>query len=317
MRHIWYMSEPQNISTRKAYGQALVKLGQSNSYIIVLDAETSNSTFAEMFKDRFPDRFIQSFIAEQNMISMATGFSRMGYIPFVSTFAAFFTRSLDQIRMARYSEANINLVGSHCGVSIGPDGTSQMGLEDISMFRCILDSTVLYPSDSVSTYKLVELMAEHKGINYLRTTRADLPILYSETEKFIIGGSQTLKSSQQDAITVIAAGITLHEALKAYDTLINENIYIRVIDLYSIKPLDKATLAKSCQETNALLVVEDHYPEGGIYEAICSSGAVTKPIYSLAVTKMPRSGSPEELLKWEEIDAEAIVKKVKQIIKTQ
>ncbi len=308
------MSDQGKISTRKAYGQGLVKIGKTNEKVIVLDGETSNSTFAETFKNEFPDRFIESFIAEQNMVSMATGFSRMGYIPFVSTFAAFFTRCADQIRMARYSESNINFVGSHCGVSIGPDGTSQMGLEDISLFRCILDSVVLYPSDGVSTHKLVELISQRNGINYLRTTRADLSVLYSEDEEFEIGGSKTLKSSEKDEVTIIAAGITLHESLRAYDVLIEDNINIRVIDLYSIKPLDIKTLEKACTETNALVVVEDHYPQGGIYEAICGSGVISKPVHTLAVRKMPRSGTPEELLAWEGIDCEAIVKKVREIV---
>jgi transketolase len=314
MRQIWYMPNNPTISTRKAYGQALVNLGSNNSKIVVLDAETSNSTYAEIFKNQFPDRFIECFIAEQNMVSMATGLSRMGYTPFVSTFAAFFTRCADQIRMARYSESNINFVGSHCGVSIGYDGTSQMGLEDISLFRCILDSVVLYPSDQVSTIQLVNLMASRNGINYLRTTREDLPVLYSEQEQFEIGGSKTLRSSDQDQVTIIAAGITLHQALKAYDDLQVQGINVRIIDLYSIKPLDTKTLQKACTETKALIVVEDHYPQGGIYEAVCSSGSISKPIYSLAVNKMPRSGSPAELLRWEQIDSQAIVAKVKEIL---
>jgi transketolase len=308
------------IATRKAYGNALIKLGQTNEDVIVLDAETSNSTYAEKFKQAYPNRFIESFIAEQNMVSMALGLSRMGKIPFVSTFAAFFTRAADQIRMSQYSDGNIKFVGSHAGISIGQDGSSQMGLEDISLFRCMLNSTVLYPSDSVSTEKLVALIADHHGNCYLRTTRADTPVLYNQNDTFRIGGSKTLKISDQDEVTVIGAGITLHEALKAYEHLQGEGISIRVIDLYSIKPLDKESIAKACQETKALIVVEDHYQEGGIYEAVCGSGAnvdyqngKTTPIHSLCVRKMTRSGTPEELLAYAEIDAAAIINKVKTI----
>lgn len=302
------------ISTRKAYGEALAKLGRINENVIVLDAETSNSTFAATFKTVYPDRFIESFIAEQNMVSMATGLSKMGKIPFVSTFAAFFTRSADQIRMSQYSHGNIKFVGSHAGVSIGEDGASQMALEDISLFRCILNSVVLYPSDEVSTEKLVFKMAQLQGINYLRTTRGDTPVLYSSSEEFPIGGSKTLKSSDKDEVTIIAAGITLHESIKAWETLKNQGVSVRIIDLYSIKPLDKEAIAKACMDTKALIVVEDHYREGGIYEAVCGSGVVTVPTYSLCVTKMPRSGKPEELLAYEEIDAAAIVKKVLNLV---
>lgn len=308
-------------ATRKAYGQALVKLGQQNPNVVVLDAETSNSTFAAEFKKAFPDRFIESFIAEQNMVSMAQGFSKMGKIPFVSTFAAFFSRAADQIRMSQYSAGNIKFVGSHCGVSIGTDGSSQMGLEDISLFRCQQNSVVLYPSDAVSTEKLVMQMAGHQGNCYLRTTRAETEILYSENEEFPIGGSKTLKSSDTDVVTILAAGITLHEALKAHQILQNEGVNIRVIDLYSIKPLDVETIAKASAETKAIIVVEDHFPQGGIYEAVCGSGAnvdfvggKATPIHSLAVTKMPRSGTPEELLSFMEIDATAIAEKVRGIL---
>ena len=302
------------LSTRRAYGEALVKLGAANKEVVVLDAETSNSTFAELFKNQYPDRFIESYIAEQNMVSMATGLSRMGKIPFVSTFAAFFSRAHDQIRMAQYSHSNINFVGSHSGVSIGQDGSSQMAVEDLALFRCILDSVVLYPCDKISTEKLVFKMAERKGVNYMRTTRADTSILYSEDEEFLIGGSKTLKESANDQVTVLAAGITLHEALAAYENLQAENISIRVVDLYSIKPIDKEVLAKACKETKALIIVEDHYVEGGIYEAVCGSGVVTKPVHSLAVTKMSKSGTPEELMDLMQIDRKAIVDKVRGIL---
>lgn len=302
------------LSPRKAYGLSVTQLGKINDKIVVLDAETSNSTFADIFKHNFPDRFIESFIAEQNMVGMALGFSRRGKIPFVSTFAAFFSRAFDQIRMSQYSNSNIKFIGSHAGVSIGEDGSSQMALEDIASFRAVHGLTVLYPSDAISTAKLTAQASDHFGNVYLRITRADLPFIYDEQDEFPIGGSKTLKSSSEDKVTVFAAGITLHEALKAYAELQKENINIRIVDLYSIKPLDLDVISMACKETKALIVVEDHYPEGGIYEAICGSGKVTVPTYSLAVNKIPRSGKPAELLRFEEIDARAIVEKVKALI---
>lgn len=304
------------IATRKAYGNALVRIYPKFSEMVVLDAEVSNSTFAETFKKVYPDRFFEMFIAEQNMVGVAVGLSRRGKIPFVSTFAAFFSRAFDQIRMSQYSKSNIKFVGSHAGVSIGEDGASQMGLEDIAMFRSLLDSVVLYPSDAVSTEKLVEEAAKYQGLVYIRTTRKDTPILYQNNDKFPIGGSKVLRISSKDQVTVVAAGVTLHEALSAYEKLKAENILIRVIDLYSIKPLDIDTLKKAAQETTAIITVEDHYPFGGIGEAVstCLSGIKTR-VYSLAVRKMPRSGKPQELLEYEEISADAIVKLVKEIIK--
>jgi transketolase len=261
-----------------------------------------------------PDRFFEMFIAEQNMVGAALGFARRGKIPFVSTFAAFFSRAFDQIRMSRYSDANLKFVGSHAGVSIGQDGPSQMGLEDIAMFRTLLDGVVLYPSDAVSTDRLVEEAAGHKGTVYIRTTREATPILYGNDEDFVIGGSKVLRKSEKDVATVIAAGVTLHEALKAYEELKNEGISIRVIDLYSIKPLDEATLREAADATGLLITVEDHYAEGGIGEAvksaICSSRV---PVHSLAVRKKPKSGKPDELLDFEEISHGAIVRKVKEL----
>jgi transketolase len=307
-------NKDDKIATRLAYGNALNNLGANYGDVVALDAEMNNSTYANIFAKNFPDRYFEMFIAEQNMVSVATGLSRMGRVPFVSTFAAFLTRAADQIRMAQYSHANLKIMGSHCGVSIGPDGSSQMAVEDISLFRAILDSVVLYPSDAVCTDKLVQKMADHKGLSYLRCTRADVPVIYDNNETFQIGGSKTLYSSSTDKVTVIAAGITLFEAINAAKTLAKEGINIRVIDLYSIKPLDKTAIAKSCQETEALITVEDHYPEGGIYEAVCSSGVVTKPVHCLAVKKMSCSGTPAELLKLMEIDADAIVKKVREVL---
>lgn len=304
------------IATRKAYGKALVNLFPRFPNIVVLDAEVSNSTYTELFKAAYPEHFFEMFIAEQNMAGTALGFSRRGKIPFVSTFAAFLTRAFDQIRMSQYSEANIKFCGSHAGVSIGEDGSSQMGLEDIAMFRTILNSVILYPSDGVSTEKLVEAAAQHHGIVYIRTTRMETPILYKPNESFKIGGSKVVKQSKKDVATVIGAGVTIHEALKAYDELKKENIAIRIIDLYSIKPLDVKTLTKAAKETKAIITVEDHYEEGGIGEAVAAALVNEQmPIYSLAVKKMPKSGKPQELLDYEKISANAIVGAVKKALK--
>ncbi len=303
------------LATRKAYGQALVRIYPWYPQIVALDAEVKNSTYAETFASAYPQRFFEMYIAEQNMVGTALGFSRMKKIPFVSTFAAFFTRAFDQIRMSAYSKANIKFVGSHGGVSIGQDGVSQMGLEDIAMFRSVFDSVVLYPSDAVSTDKLVEAAAEHQGIVYLRTTRADAPILYSAKERFFIGGSKIVKRNVNDCVTVVAAGVTLHEALDAYAKLKKEGIYIRVIDLYSIKPIDAKTLKIAAQQTRAIVTVEDHYPEGGLGEAVMSVFANPPvPIVQLAVRKMPRSGQAQELLDYEHISASAIYQTVRNLI---
>ena len=297
------------VATRRAYGEALVKIFPEFPDIVVLDAEVSNSTYAEIFKTYYPERFFECFVAEQNMVGMAVGLALRGKIPFVSTFAAFLARAFDHIRMAQYSEANIKFVGSHAGVSIGQDGPSQMGLEDIAMMRSILNSVVLYPSDAVSTEKLVREAAKHNGIVYIRTTRSATPVIYSYDEEFPIGGSKVLKASDKDLFTVVGAGITLHEALKAYEELKNKGIYIRVIDLYSVKPLDTKTLKKALSETKAIITVEDHYPAGGIGEAVKAEIGSDR-VYSLACRKTPKSGTPEELLDYEEISAKAIVSKV-------
>ncbi len=302
-------------STRKAFGHALVNIKPFYSSLVSLDGEVSNSTNSEIFKEKFPESFLEMYIAEQNMVSTAVGLARRGKLPFVSTFSAFFTRAHDQIRMASYAGLNIKFVGSHAGISIGPDGASQMGLEDIALFRSLAQSTVLYPSDAVSSLKLTEQAAEHHGLVYLRTTRMDLETIYSNKEEFKIGGSKILKSSAKDKVVVIGAGITVHEALKAYGELKKEAINIQVIDLYSIRPLDSATLEKAAKEIKKIIVVEDHFPEGGIFEAVASSlvnsGA---KIYSLSVNKKPRSGTPEELLCYAGIDSAAICGKVKEII---
>jgi transketolase len=304
------------VATRHAYGTALVRIFPEFPNMVVLDAEVSNSTYSELFKAKYPDRFFEMYIAEQNMIGAALGLSLRGNVPFVSTFAAFLTRAFDQIRMSRYSNANIKFCGSHAGVSIGEDGSSQMGLEDIAMFRTLLDSVVLYPADAVSTEKLVEEMARHTGIAYLRTTRKDTPILYRNDEVFRIGGSKILKSNRADIAVIAAAGITVHEALRAYEELKKENILVRVIDLYSIKPLDSAALVHAARDTGAVITVEDHYAEGGLGEAVLSALSGTGvPVHSLAVRKMPRSGKPDELLGYEGISFRGIMEATKKIVK--
>lgn len=306
--------ELQELATRQAYGIALEAIGEQSEDIIVLDAEVKNSTYADIFEKKFPDRFVQCFIAEQNMVGMAVGFAARNKITFTSTFASFFSRAFDQIRMAAIGKLPLRLVGSHAGVSIGQDGPSQMGLEDIAMMRTLIDSVILYPSDAVSAYKLVEVMANHHtSISYLRTTRAATPIIYQSNEQFMIGGCKIVKQQKGDAACIVAAGITLFEALKAHDTLAKENIFVTVIDLYSIKPLDASTLLKAAREAgNIVITVEDHYKAGGIGEAVDDALKNTGiTLYNLAVTKMPRSGTPEELLRYESINAQAIATAVK------
>ena len=303
------------VATRKAYGSALIQIFPQNPEIVVLDSETSNSTFAEAFKKIYPENFFEMYIAEQNMVGSALGLSARGKIPFVSTFAAFFSRAFDQIRMSQYSNSNIKFVGSHSGSSIGEDGSSQMGLEDIAMFRTLLGSVILYPSDAVSTEKLIEQAVKHKGNVYIRTTRKETPVIYKNNDEFKIGGSKILKSSAKDQITVVGAGVTLHEALMAYEILKKENINVRIIDLYSIKPLDIETLKNAAKETKTIITIEDHFEQGGIGETIAAAlFNMNIKIHSLAVRKMPRSGKPQELLEYEEISANAIVKLVKEII---
>ncbi|MEK7633476.1 MAG: transketolase [Patescibacteria group bacterium] len=298
------------IATRMAYGDALLALGNVNDKIVTLDAEMSNSTYSEKFAKKFPERYFEMFIAEQNMITTALGISKIGFIPFVSTFAAFLTRGFDQIRMAQYSAPNLKIVGSHCGVSIGPDGPSQMGLEDISMFRSILESTIFYPADAVSTFKLTEIMAVRDGLFYLRTSRKETPVIYGEKEEFEIGGSKVHYVGNKNlcSVLIIAAGVTLHEALKAQKELAKSGIETVVLDCYSVKPLDVQSINRLVKETKNVVVVEDHYPAGGIGEAVGGK------FIHLCVRRLPRSGTPEELLRYEEIDAEAIIKAVKKLL---
>lgn len=301
------------VATRKAYGRVLVALGNTCKQIVSLDADVSNSTFSDLFEEKFPDHFVQCFIAEQNMVNMGVGFEKRGAVPFISTFGAFFSRAFDQIRMAAIGRSNLRLVGSHAGVSIGQDGPSQMALEDIAFMRTIPDSVILYPADAVSTTQLVACMAEYnQGISYLRTTRMDTPVIYDMSEKFVIGGCKVVRQSDNDKVCIIAAGITLFEALKAYDQLNAQGISIAVIDLYSIKPLDIDTIKKIAEKSgNRIITVEDHYLQGGLGEAVTFALKDTDiKIDCLAVTKLPRSGLPEELLSFEQIDATAIVSSV-------
>jgi len=302
------------ISTRKAYGNALVNIFSKFPDIVVLDAEVSNSTYSGIFKNKLPERFFEMFIAEQNMVGTALGLALTGKIPFISTFAAFFTRAFDQIRMSQYSRSNIKFAGSHAGVSIGEDGASQMGLEDIAMFRSLLDCVVLYPSDGLSTSKLMEKAALHSGNVYIRTTRMDTPVIYSEEEDFVIGGSKVVKGSSNDSVTVCAAGVTLFEALKAYEELKKIGISARIIDLYCIKPIDQETLNRAAGETGIIVTVEDHFAEGGLGEAVKSAVGQNCNVHMLAVRKMPMSGKPDELLDYEEISSNAIIGLVKKLL---
>ncbi len=295
------------VATRVAFGNALVRAGMKNKDIVAIDGDVRNSTMTQGFFRTFPGRSFESFIAEQNMVGMAIGFSAMGMMPFAATFGAFLTRAHDFIRMARYSEANIKFAGSHVGVSIGEDGPSQMGLEDIPMFLSMPDSVVLYPCDAVSTENLVRGMVEHRGISYIRTTREKTPVIYRKTENFPIGKFKVLKNSRKDQALVIAAGITVHEALKAYDLLKKRRKSIRVIDLYSIKPLDAKALVKHAKECRGnVVVVEDHY-QGGMGAAVAEAVGRIRHLY---VKDVPRSGTPEQLRHRFGIDAAAIMKAV-------
>ena len=298
------------VATRTAYGNALARLYPRYPDIVALDGEVSNSTKAALFKERHPGRFFEMYVAEQNMVGVALGLASRHKIPFVSTFAAFLTRAFDQIRMSRYSNARMVFVGSHAGVSIGEDGPSQMGLEDLAMFRTLPGAAVLYPADAVSTERLVEEAARWEGIAYLRTTRGETPVIYGSDTAFPVGGSKVLRRSGDDAVTVVAAGITLHEALAAADLLEREGIAVRVIDLYSVKPVDRDTLRRAAEETGALITVEDHYAEGGLGEAVTAAVPGGR-IHILAVRKTPRSGSPEELLDDQDISRDAIAESVR------
>ncbi len=306
-------------ATRKAYGDTLKALGDANPLIVGLDGEVSNSTFAEEFAKAHPERFFEQYIAEQQLVASAVGMSVRHKIPFASTFAAFFTRAYDFIRMAAISRANIRLSGSHAGVSIGEDGPSQMALEDLSMMRAVFGSTVLYPSDANQTAQLVAEMAQHDGIVYMRTTREKTPVIYGPDETFSVGGSKVVRQSDSDKVTVVAAGVTLFEALQAYEQLKGEGINIRVIDAYSVKPIDDETLLAAAEEAgNKIVTVEDHWPEGGLGDAVLEAfserdGAMPE-IVKLAVQSMPGSGTPAELIEEAGISAHHIVLAVKALL---
>jgi transketolase len=311
-------------ATRAAYGDALKAVGAARPDVVALDAEVSNSTYAERFAKEFPDRFFEMFIAEQQMVAAAVGLGVRGYAPFASTFAAFLSRAYDFIRMGAISQANIKLCGSHAGVSIGEDGPSQMALEDLAMMRAVHGSVVLYPSDPNQTAHLVAAMADHTGISFLRTTREKTAVLYDADDTFAIGGSKVLRQSDDDKVTIVAAGITVHEAIKASETLAGEGINVRLIDAYSVKPLDVATIQEALSATDGrLIVAEDHWPEGGlggaVLEALAGSGNGQSPLPTafvhLAVQGMPTSGSPQELLHAAGIDAAHIADAVRGLAK--
>jgi transketolase len=302
-------------ATRRAYGNALVKLGKVNEAVVSIDGDVQNSTYAEDFSRAFPKRSFQVYIAEQNMVGVGLGLQAKGFIPFMATFAAFLCRAHDQIRMASYSFANMKLVGSHVGVSIGADGPSQMGLEDMAIFRPIPECVVLYPCDAYSSEACVEAVAKHKGMSYLRTTRPGTPLIYRKDEEFPIGGSKVVKKSGKDVATVIAAGITLHEALKAYEELKSEKIRVRIIDAYSVKPLDAENISRAVRKAGRkVVVVEDHFAEGGLGEAVASALGGKAEIVHLAVRELPRSGKPDELLDKYGISARHITAAVKNLV---
>lgn len=304
-------------ATREAFGVALEAIGAANPLVVGLDADVKNSTYTDKFGKKFPNRFFENFIAEQNMLGAAAGLAACGKIPFVATFAAFFTRAYDFIRMAAISQSNIKLVGTHVGVSIGEDGPSQMGLEDIAMMAAQPGIVVLYPSDATCTYRLVEIAAAHKGMVYLRAGRPKAPVIYGPEERFQIGGSKVLRQSASDVLTIVAAGVTLFEALKAYDQLKAAGISVRVIDLYSIAPIDRTTLIDSARATQGrILTVEDHYAHGGLGDAVLSAvGPEGLRVHKLAVRVIPHSGKPDELVDHFGIGARSIVEATKQITK--
>ena len=301
-----------SVATREAYGAAIARLGAADDRVVALDADVKNSTFSEKFEQQFPNRFYQNFIAEQVMIGAAMGLAARGAIPFPSTFAAFLSRAYDFIRMAAISNVNVKMAGSHAGVSIGEDGPSQMALEDLAMMRAEPNIAVLYPCDAVSTERLVEKMAYHRGPAYMRTSRPKTPVIYGPDEAFEIGGLKVVRQSANDVATVIGAGVTVFEALKAYDELQTRGVSIRVVDLYSLQPVDAAALVRCAKETKGrLITVEDHYPAGGIGDAVAS--AVAKDGFTvrrLAVREIPRSGAPDELLDHYGISAKHIINAV-------
>jgi transketolase len=305
------------MSTRRAYGEALAALGSERGDIVCLDAEVKNSTYAELFAQAHPERYIEVFIAEQQLVATAVAAQVRGWTPYASTFAAFQARSYDFVRMAAVSRANVKLVGSHAGVSVGEDGPSQMGLEDLAMFRAVLGSTVLYPCDANQTAWLVDAMADLDGIVYLRTTREATPVIYAPGEAFGVGGSRVLHASNEDRATIVGAGITVHEALAAASQLADEGVAVRVIDAYSVKPIDAETLRIAAVETGRIVTVEDHQAEGGLGEAVLSALAALDAharVRVLAVRELPGSGQPVELRGVAGIDAAHITEAVRDLL---
>jgi transketolase len=300
----------EKVATRGAYGDALAWIGSIDEKVVALDGEVGNSTYAERFAAKHPDRFFEMYIAEQQMVAAGVGLQTRGWKPFASSFGAFLSRAYDFVRMAAISNADLKLCGSHVGVSIGPDGPSQMALEDIASLRAVFDSVVLYPSDANQAVHLLDAMRQHRGISYLRTTREATPILYEAGESFEIGGSRTLRSSAEDQVTLIGAGITLHESLAAAEELAAKGVTARVVDLYSVKPVDAETILTAAAETKAIVTVEDHWAEGGIGETVAgvlAEAAASTPLVRLAVSERPGSGPPKDLLAAAGIDAEHIV----------
>jgi transketolase len=307
-----------SVSTRKAYGEALAALGSARGDVVALDGEVSNSTYAEIFGDAHPERFFEMYIAEQQLVAAAVGMQVRGWRPYASSFAAFLTRAYDFVRMAAVSQASFALVGSHVGVSIGEDGPSQMGLEDIASLRAVFGSTILYPCDANQTAALVTHMADLDGISYLRTTRGNTPVIYGPDETFEVGGSKVVRQSDGDQAVIVAGGITLHEALKAAESLAADGTEVRVVDCYSIKPIDTEGLRAAARASgNRVLTVEDHWPEGGLGDAVLEVFADTDVhtrVVKLAVREMPGSGKPEELLASAGIDAEHIADAVRKLV---
>ena len=304
------------IATREAYGQALVRLGATDARVLVLDGDVKNSTYAERFADAYPERFIESFIAEQNMVSVAAGLAAQGFLPFVSSFGCFLTRAADQIRIAGISRSNVKFCGSHAGVSIGEDGPSQMALEDLALFRAVPDAVVLYPADGVATDACVRLAASYHGLVYIRTTRMKTDAVYGPDDAFTIGGHKVVRAHDGDRLTIVTAGITLHEALAAADELAAKGTLVRVADLYSVKPVDRAALLALARVTgDALLTVEDHYAEGGLGAAVTEALSDASVIVRrLAVREIPRSGTPRQLLERYGIGRAAIMRAVDEIV---
>lgn len=306
-----------SVATRTAYGKALAALGSARGDVVALDAEVGDSTRTEYFAKAHPSRYFECYIAEQELVAAAVGMQARHYVPYASSFAAFLTRAHDFVRMAAVSRAAINLVGSHAGVAIGQDGPSQMGLEDLAMFRAVHGSTVLYPCDANQTARLVAAMAELPGVSYLRTSRGDMPVLYGPDEEFPVGGSKVLRDSDRDRVTVVAAGVTVHEAVRAAELLGQEDIDVRIVDLYSVKPVDAVTLQEAADATGCLLTVEDHRPEGGIGDAVAEAFTDGRPmprLVRLGVRIMPGSATPEEQLHVAGIDAESIAAGVRLLV---